>query len=309
MTRVVVLPFLSVLSDPILPVFAILALGFVMGRAGWMSEEQARTVNRFAMAVLIPIVLFDLLANAPFEAFSILPLLIYALAQIFVFAIGFLIAHRVFRVAPGEAVILGYAGIFANNVFYALPIAVLLYGEASVLPIMTIVILDSTLSMGGTMIALQAIEKGDLSARILVRIFNRTPALIAMFAGLTWGLLSLPVPQPVQTFLDFNGQAAAPVALFALGVVLSNARLRPDGTVLTTVAIKLLIFPAAIALALVVLAPGDWIDHQKFVFGAAGPAGATAFSIAILYGIPTDRIAQVLIWTSVLTLVTLAVLA
>ena len=46
------------------------------------------------MSVLIPIVLVDLLANAPFETFSLLPLMLYAAVQILVFTVGFLLAYK-----------------------------------------------------------------------------------------------------------------------------------------------------------------------------------------------------------------------
>ncbi len=303
------MPLLEVLGDPILPVFAILALGFLLGRTGWMSVDDARIVNRFAMTILIPVVLFDLLANAPFASFSAAPIVIYAGVQAVIFALGYQVARRAFGIGRGEAVILAYAGIFANNVFYALPIAVLIYGEGGVLPITMIVVLDATVSFAGTMIALQSIEQGRASPRALVRIFTRTPALLSIFAGIAWGLLALPVPTSVQTFLDFNGQAAAPVALFALGVVLSQSTFRPDAAVATFAAIKVLGFPAAIAGAMLLLLPSEFETNQKFVFGAAGPAGAMAFSLAILHGINTDRVAQVLVWSSVLSLFTLAALA
>lgn len=303
------MPLLSVLSNPILPVFAILALGFVLGRTEWISLADARVINRFAMTILIPIVLFDLLANAPFSTFSATPIFLYAAVQATVFASGYAIARKLFGIAPGEAVILAYAGIFVNNVFYALPIAVLLYGELNVLPITMIVVLDSTVSFAGTMIALQSIEMGRASPGALLRIFTRTPALLAIFAGLAWGGFVLDVPPPLQTFMDFNGQAAAPVALFALGVVLSQSRFQPDRAVATFAAIKVFAFPAAIAGAMLLFLPGGWETSQRFVFGAAGPAGAMAFSLAVLHGISTDRIAQVLIWTSVLSLFTLAALA
>ncbi|MEM7074827.1 MAG: AEC family transporter [Pseudomonadota bacterium] len=300
---------LDVLADPILPVFAILALGYGLGRAGWMALDEARLINRFAVTILIPIILFDLLANAPFETYPLAPFLIYVGVQGVIFAIGYLLARRVFGIAPGEAVILGYAGIFANNVFYALPIAVLIYGDSELLPITIIVILDSTVSLAGTMIALQAIEKGQVSAKVIFDIFARTPALLAILAGLAVGFLDLGVPEPVQTFLDFNGSAAAPVALFALGVVLSDARFGPDPAVAAVVAIKIFVFPAAIALAIWSADPAGWSANRLFVFGSAGPVGAVAFSLAIFYNVPTDRLAQVLVWTFLLSLFTLAVLA
>ena len=300
------MPFLSVLLDPILPVFAILAFGFAMGRAGRTSVEAARTINRFAMSVLIPIVVFDLLANAPLAAFAPLPIALYASTQAVTFTLGYQVARRLFGIAPGEAVILAYGGIFANNVFYGLPIAVLLYGEAAVLPITMIVVLDAILSFGGTMMVLQLIERGRASPGAILSVFARTPALIAIFAGLAVAVIGLPIPAPLQTFLDFNGVAAAPVALFALGVVLSGTRFGADPAVAVFSGIKLLAFPAGIWAALQ-LVPGG--ADPRFVFGAAGPTGAMAMSLAILYDQPTGRISQVLVWTSVLTLFSLAFLA
>ncbi|MEO1277003.1 MAG: hypothetical protein AAFV96_17060, partial [Pseudomonadota bacterium] len=40
-----------VLADPILPVFAIMALGYAMGLLGVTSQEDARRINRFAMRI------------------------------------------------------------------------------------------------------------------------------------------------------------------------------------------------------------------------------------------------------------------
>lgn len=60
--------------------------------------------------------------------------------------------------------------------------------------------------------------------------------------------------------------------------------------------------------ALAVMSPGnDWAP--LFVLNAAGPSGAMAFALALLYKVRTDAIAPVIIWTSVLSLFSLAWLA
>ncbi|MEH6724783.1 MAG: AEC family transporter, partial [Hyphomicrobiales bacterium] len=76
---------LQVLSDPILPVFAIMAFGFGMGRAGKSSVDDARLLNRFAMSILLPIFVFGLIANTSIQSFSLAPILIYLLTQIVIF--------------------------------------------------------------------------------------------------------------------------------------------------------------------------------------------------------------------------------
>ena len=49
--------------------------------------------------------------------------------------------------------------------------------------------------------------------------------------------------------------------------------------------------------------------HDLFTLTAAGPSGAMAFALALLHGVRTDAIAPVIIWTSVLSLLSLAWLA
>ncbi|MBY8977870.1 AEC family transporter [Rhodobacteraceae bacterium NNCM2] len=299
---------LYVLTDPILPIFAIMAFGYGMGRAGKITIEDARVINRFAMSVLLPVMLFGLLANVPVRRFDPASVAIYAGSEGGVFALGFLLAFGLFKRSAGESVLLAFAGIFANNVFYVLPIVTLLHGEDGVLPITAIVTLDSTVTMGLALIALQIIGLGRVTPVAVVVRLARTPILQAIALGMLFSLAQIPVPRPVQTFIDFNGVAAAPIALFALGVVMSQTRLAMDRVVATFSFIKLILFPAAVWLGLEVLAPLS-PGHGQFLLGAAGPAGAMAFSFALNENIRTDTIAQIIIWTSVLSLISLAILA
>ncbi|MBL4646827.1 MAG: AEC family transporter [Rhizobiales bacterium] len=299
---------LQVLMDPILPVFAIMAFGFAMGRMGKTSVEDARLLNRTAMAVFLPVLIFGLIANAPIKTFSVTPILIYALSQIVVFTIGFMLAYRLFKREAGEALLLGFGGVFVNNALYILPISVLLYGEDSVLPITSIITLDAIFAFSGAIIALQIINLGKVTLPTVAFSLVKSPLLQAIFVGAIIGFLGINIPAPIQTFINFTGSAAAPVALFALGVVMSQTQLRPTKVVITFTMIKLLVFPAIIWLGLEIFATND-PGRNLFLLGSAGPAGAMSFSLAMLHNIRTDAIAQIIIWTSILTLISLAILA
>ena len=56
---------LSTFSDPILPVFAILALGVVAGYRGWFDVDFARNLNRFTYYVAQPALVYFVVARAP----------------------------------------------------------------------------------------------------------------------------------------------------------------------------------------------------------------------------------------------------
>ena len=299
---------LNVLMDPILPVFAITVIGFALGRSGRLSTGDARVINRFAMTVLVPILLFRIVTGAPLEQFSFLPVLMYALVQAFVFAGGFILATRIFQRGARESVLLAFSGIFANNAFYVLPISIFVYGESGVLPVTAIIALDATISFALVTMALQIMNVGAISPGAVMRSIGGSPILLSLIAGLAFVALGLSVPKSVETFLNFNGNAAAPVGLFALGVVLSSTTFRAETVVVAFSAIKLVLFPALIWGALAIFVPSAG-DKSQFVLAAAGPAGAMGFSLALLHGVRTDAIAQVVVWTSILTLLSLSLLA
>ena len=106
---------LSVLIDPILAVFAILAFGFALGRWKVTDLAAATVLNRFAMTVLLPIYVFDVIARAPIGMFNFAPLAIYATVEALVFAFGYGLARHAFGRDKDEAILLGLTGIFVNN--------------------------------------------------------------------------------------------------------------------------------------------------------------------------------------------------
>lgn len=299
---------LQVLLDPILPVFAVAVIGFVLGRKGHTSVEEARALNRFAMNILLPVFIFGVIAKAPIHTFSLQPVIAYVLSQSIVFTIGYFIAANLFKLTKGEAVLLGFMSMFANNALYVLPISVLLYGVDGVLPITTIVTLDAVVWMALAMVVLQLINLGKFSVGNVAATMFKTPTLIGVFAGVLYSLFAWPMPASLTTFVNFAGSAAAPIALFSLGVVMSQAKLKPDAVIATFSTMKILIFPALVWCALQIFAPND-PGRDLFLLGSAGPAGLTALNLALYYNVRTQAIAQVIIYTSVLTLITLAILA
>lgn len=298
---------LQVLTHNILPVFAMLALGFVMGRLGTAKQEEARAINRIAFLVLQPPLLFLLLTGLDLPAVRLDAIGIYAAVEVIAFTVAFALARTVFRCETAEAFLLGMCVVFVNSLLYIWPISTLIYGEEGARPISAIVALDSSVSFAFFIIGIELIKGSAGFAGALPKLV-RNPVLITIVLSLVLNIARVPIPEPVLTAARFAGAATAPLTLFALGVVLSAAPLRPDGPVIAISTLKLLVFPLLVWLGFSGLSPENpWQD--QFLLNAGGPAGAMAFSLALLHGVRTDRIAPVIIWTSVLSLITLAWLA
>jgi predicted permease len=296
---------LYILTHDILPVFSILALGFLLGRTKKISVDEARTLNRVSFLVLQPALIFPLIANVDFHQFDVGALAIYALCEALSFILSYFIARRLFGRAHLESWLLAMCVVFVNSLLYIWPIAKLIYGEAATLPITAIVAWDTAFSFSFFIITTDAMAGKAEGA--LHRI-TLNPVLIAIFLGAVFNFASLTVPEPILTAAEFAGSGAAPLTLFALGVILSRHSLTPSPVIAGMTGLKLLGFPAFVAAALMIFQPdNDW--RPLFVLAAAAPSGAMAFSLAVLHGIRTDAIAPVVIWTSILSLVSLAWLA
>lgn len=299
---------LTTFTNSILPVFAILAIGFIMGRTAWVSGDEARGANRIAFLTMQPALIFSLMVGIDMQAFDFSALAIYTLAEIITFTIGYLIARKVFGRDLREAILLGMALIFVNSLLYIWPISFLIYGEAAALPITAIVALDSSITFGAFIIAMEVTSGGSGGTRAALGAMARNPVLMAIVIGAALNLANVPVPEPILTFADFVGRAAAPLTLFVLGVILSQSPLMPGAIDSTFIAIKLVGFPLLVWLGMTILSPGHaWLE--LFLVCAAGPSGAMAFALALMYGVRSDVIARVIIWTSALSLISLAYLA
>ncbi|MEM9031779.1 MAG: AEC family transporter, partial [Pseudomonadota bacterium] len=283
---------LQILTHDILPVFAMLALGFAMARMGMVNPGEARAANRLAFLVFQPALIFPLVAGIDLTEFDLNALATYVLCEILAFAAAYGLARRIFRRAHLESWLLAMAVVFVNSLLYIWPVSFLIYGEAAALPITAIVAWDATASFAFFIISMEIMAGRGGGDGALARV-ARNPVLLAIALGILVNATNTQVPEPILTAADFAGAAAAPLTLFALGVILSGHGLWPSPTVAGVSAMKLLAFPLLVAGALSLTGTeGPWRD--LFVLNAAGPSGAMAFALALLYGVRTDCIAPVI---------------
>ena len=296
---------IDILLSAVLPVFALLAIGYVLGRAGVFDQAMASSINRFVFLVSVPALVFGLLARSPFDQFNWLALGAFAMIEVVMYATGFAVARYVFRRDPREALLIGLATAFANHLLFVLPIAITLFGENAAIPIVAIAAVDALFIYGGTIVILDATsETGGSISRVLV-VFLKNPQIWAIVGGLAIGVSGIGMAEGVDVFTKFAGGTAAPCSLFALGIILSRQEGGADFMLpLTIGGLKLIAYPLLCwgilfgALGI----PLDWGKPAMIV--AAAPSSSMAFVLALNYRIPTKAIARIILLTMIGALVT-----
>ena len=285
-----------------------MVLGFLMGRMKCVSHAEAAAVNRIAFLILQPALIFPLVNSVDLSNFYFDAIALYAIGQAFIFMFALAVGVFLLKCALAEAWLLAMATVFVNSLLYIWPISSLIYGNDGNLPITAIVVWDATFTFAFFIITTDLIvNKGQSATQSFARLF-KNPVLITIFLGLCTNFFGIIASEPILVAAKFAGAGAAPLTLFALGVILSGHKIFPTKKVTVISFIKLCLLPLAIAL-LLQLGNRPVIWNDLLLLNAAGPSGAMAFALAMLYKVRTDTIAPVIIWTSILTLFSLAWLA
>jgi len=277
---------MGVIVEAVVPLFAVIFLGFGAGRRGLLTDTGIRELNTFVLYIALPPLLFRAMARAPLEGFSdFRGLGAYIGVEVVVFLLAIGLGRIWLRRPGGEVVVQGFGAIFANGVFITLPLIQSLYGEAGLLPVLLIITWDGiAVFVVGIVLMESVAEQGRASAQAVARSVFTHPVIMALLAGLVYGLLDGPIPAVVDKTLVLLGQATAPGALFGLGAALSLQPIARDHRPLAVmVVLKLLLHPLLLWLLLTRLddLPPLWLEVA--VINAAMPCGAMVYVLAQRY--------------------------
>ena len=298
----------EILSHDILPVFSMMVLGFILGRIKIVSKPEATTLNRIAFLVLQPALIFPLINGVDLSELYFDAIVLYGLAQAVVFLFTLLLGILIFKCSLIESWLLAMATVFVNSLLYIWPISSLIYGNEGNMPITAIVAWDASFTFAFFIITTDLLANKRVSIIGTLGRLIRNPVLIFILLGLLTNLLGIAAPESILVAFRFAGAGAAPLTLFALGVILSGHPIWPTKKITVVSIIKLFGLPLTVSLFLT-LGEQPILWNDLLLLNSAGPAGAMAFALAMLYKVKTDTIAPVIIWTSLLTLISLAWLA
>ncbi|MBL9049563.1 MAG: AEC family transporter, partial [Tabrizicola sp.] len=127
--------------------------------------------------------------------------------------------------------------------------------------------------------------------------------------GLVWGATGLALPGPVNEFMTLLGAAATPCALFAIGASLAGRSAERAEVAAWLSFAKLVLHPAAVALACWALGVGGFAAGVM-IAAAALPVAGNVFILAQHYRVAPQRVSTaILLSTAASVLTVTAVIA
>lgn len=303
---------MEALINIVLPVFAIVACGYVCGARKLLGVESSEALNAFVYWVALPALLFKAMADVDLAQVYNGPFITaVAGALALTWLLSSLAGRLFFRLTPSEAALHGLSGAYPNSGFMGIPLAIAAYGEEAALPAIVATII-AVLSVALAIVPIEITRQGSsripaLVGRVTLALL-RNPMIIAPCAGLAWASAGLQLPVPVQTFTGILGAAAGPCALFSVGLFLVGKPLsegRAEVGAMTFA--KLVLHPVLTAVVILFLFPTDPLWTKVAILSAALPIGSGPFVLAQAQGIYVRRTSTVMLVTTVLSVVTISI--
>ena len=302
---------MDVIVTVALPLFALMAIGYVVVRARLVPEGTVVGLNGFAFFVAIPALLFDKIRTTPLDALLDARFVAaYYVPTLVLFFGVVLVSWLFFRTERRLAVIQGLASIFTNSGYMGIAILLTMGGPALALPAVVIVALDNLIMVPIAVALLEAGRGSGLRfARTLARNLATHPIILAVFLGVLAGMAELVPPAPVQSVIDLLAGATVPCALFALGgslvgVPLSTAKRE----VATLTCLKMIVHPALVALFVYLVLPLEPMLAATTVIVTALPTATMVYVMAQRYDSYVLRSSTVVLVTHVVSVVTVSAL-
>lgn len=296
------------------PIFGVILAGYLAGRWRILGGEATAALNAFVSYFALPVLFFGTLARTPVRAVLDPALLAgFSAAVVATFIMGMVTTRLVSRGGLAAMSLQGIASSWGNVGYMGVPLCLAAFGEPGLPPAMLTVIVTAVLSMVfGVMLIELEVAAGHGPIRTFLRAaFNvaRNPLPLSIGFGILASWSGLVVPTPVEKWIDLMGAAAAPCALFAIGLFLSDKSIK-SGLAEAGLAtlIKLLLQPLLAALILPFFIDIQSVPGQVALLMAALPTAANAFVLAKQFDISVEQNTAAVLLSTAFSVITVSAL-
>lgn len=270
----------------VLTVMLMIALGYVLGKLGYIKKEHKQLLTRLIISVGMPaLVVNTVFEKLDFSAFDnplasfILPLLSMGIMLILSFIILKIVKPPIVRAG-------GYIAMcaFSNSVFVGLPMNVALFGDTATPYVMAYYVINTTLFWT---IGNYSIGKSSTSVSIRKSGLKKllSPPLIALIICIPLAAIGFNLPSSIIRLSYYLGNIVTPLALIFIGFTLYEYgfhSLKIDKQMATVILMRLIISPL-VMICLCKLFKLEGISAGVLIIESAMPVMTQAVVVAGSY--------------------------
>ncbi len=292
----------------VLPVFLMVATGYLIRKRGFLTKEFCEVSARFNFRYCFPALVFDSLYTSDIARLFTGKLAALALAAVFLtLAISWIAGSLAIRDRPTRGSFI--QGAFRGNiVLMAMPMVVQVFGEASraQTAILMAIIVPTYNVVSVIILTLNARGGKRLSVPELAKGIITNPMIIGVLAALPFALTGTGLPRPASVFIKYFSGMTVPLALLDIGAnMYGRSRPKHIGPVLGAATIKTLIGPIVYGGLFALGGMEGHLVALMTLLGAA-PTAMASFTMAKVMGCDADLAGDIVLVSTLMSALTIA---
>ncbi|HHS82815.1 MAG TPA: AEC family transporter [Devosia sp.] len=272
----------------LIPVFAVIALGFTLRKSGVIPAEHWRGVELISFWILFPALLINTLSGADLSISALTPFALAVLMMVVTICL-FVWALRPWLSRHWQGNGPAFTSIFQTSTrwhgFIALAVVDKLFGAPG-LAILAVafVVMVPFLNVVNILVLATYAGKTRATLSMIARSLARNPMLWGVGLGFLVNITAVRLPGPLLATLDLLSRGALGVSLLALGAGLSWNAMKTSGReVFLSATLKLIVMPLLGALfAFLFQVQGN--QFTIIIIAAAVPTAVNGYALARAMG-------------------------
>ena len=296
---------LSLSANAVLPVFLMMAAGYLSRRLGVLKREDVAKYNRVAFLVFLPCLLFYNVYRSDLSSAVNPRLIAYAvLGVLVVFTAAYVLVQRLEPLDERRGVLI--QGIFRSNyVILGLPIAQALLGEGELGAVSVLIAIVVPLFNVLAVFVLERFRGGSVSPGQVALQVVKNPLVVSSALGVAALLVGLKLPGVAEKAVSGLGAMATPLQLFLLGAFFRFEGLGRYVRALSAVTTVKLVVTPAIFLSLAAVLGFRGVEFVALLGIFASPTAVNSFTMAQQMGGDAELAGDIVVSTSVFSAITM----
>ena len=286
------------------PIFIIIAIGFLIRRRKILSEEGVGLLNKLAYNIGLPSLIFlSITSYSLSDIFNIQIIKVIYLTYAILILLTILINLAVKRSGKTKGAII-VSSFRCNMAFVGFPIILAAYGDLALAKASLVAAFLVPVNIIVTMVIFKFYnrrEEGIGAGRLLLN-FVKDPMIIASISGILFSYLELRIPEIIYNSLDIISGMTVAIALLSIGASFKFVHLKNDFKMVSYISFnKLILMPVVVFVLSTFVFRVEAIDRNVMVILFATPLAVAAYIMAKELRSNHQLLASALIFTTIIS--------
>ena len=293
---------LPILWKVILPIFMVIALGYLLER--WLSLD-VRPISRVTFYALTPCLVFSSTAKSSVSGTDIWKIVSFVLLTTMTMGLFSWAVTRALHFSRAMESAFLLTTLFTNSGNYGLSVNLFAFGQAGLERAAIFFTVNALLTNS---VGIYLASRGQASGLDALRNVFKVPIVYGALAGFAVNLAAITVPEPVAKAVDLVGGASVPLMLLLVGIQLARTSLTGELKVIGLATFVRLVVAPAVALVLAAWLGLTGVTRQACVTEASMPTAVTTAILATEFKAEPQLVAGVVFVSSLASVITLTLL-